>query len=58
MKYTAPEGCPGVTLMDKFYPAENGVVDVPDIPHDLEANGFTAYVEQPAPAKATQAKDK
>lgn len=49
MKYQAPAGCEGVTLFEKWYPVENGVVDVPNIPHDLEANGFKPVTGNAAP---------
>jgi hypothetical protein len=47
MKYKCPEGCEGVTLLDTYYKAdENGVVEVPNIPHNLEASGFVLYVNK------------
>ncbi len=59
-KFRCPAGCDGVTLLDQYYAADkNGVVEVPDIMHDLEQNGYVRVVETaPAPAKADKASAK
>lgn len=46
MKYVAPEGCQGVSLLNKWYPVDgSGCVDIPEPNHDLLDKGFVPYVE-------------
>lgn len=61
MKYRTPPNCPGVTLLDVFYPTVDGVVDIPDhINHTLgqKGDGFSVYEEvvaKPQRKAATEA---
>ena len=45
MKLKGPEGCQGVTLMDVYYKADaDGLINVPDIPHNLLNEGFSIHI--------------
>lgn len=51
-KFKTPKDCPGVTLLNVFYPTVEGVVDIPGhINHRLESQGFTR-VDEAAVAKS------